>query len=51
MEIQVKLTDQMQEQERKINKKTELNLQKVEAFLSRTEEGKSIFNNNKKQTK
>ena len=41
--------DQMQE--RKTNKKTEVNLKKIEAFLSRTDEGKSIFNNNKKQTK
>jgi len=38
-------------QERKTNVKTEANLKKIEAFLSRTEEGKSIFNNNKKQTK
>jgi hypothetical protein len=40
----------MQEQERKLNKKTEVNLKKIEAFLSRTDEGKSIFNNTK-QTK
>ena len=47
-ETQTNLMDPMQE--RKTNKKTEINLKKIEAFLSRTEEGKLIFNNTK-QTK
>ncbi len=47
MEMQMNMMDQMQV--RKTNKKTQINLNKIEAFLSQTKEGKLIFNNiNKK---